>query len=275
MSDASIWSPGVLPGPPGPAGPAGTIQVGNVTTGAAGTNAIITNTGTPSAAVLNFTIPKGDNGVGIAGPAGPPGASIQGPPGPQGVPGAVGATGPAGSKIISGAGAPTNPVGVDGDYFLDQTNARLYGPKAAGVWSGGYVDLKAALALATPPSDTFAGAIGSSSLAAREDHSHPLPSYIYEDFIPTDGGTITIGNSTNTAVLAPATTLNTLTINLPLLASAYNGRVVEIFVQGNNITTPTVAAAGATIRGGISSLPGASSVRYRFRSSNTTWYKIA
>ena len=55
-------------GKPGPVGPKGddglaaTIQVGTVTTGAAGTNAEVTNVGTENAAVFNFTIPKGDTG---------------------------------------------------------------------------------------------------------------------------------------------------------------------------------------------------------------------
>ena len=43
-------------------GPAGTVEVGTTTTGEPGTLADVTNTGTPSAAVLNFTIPKGDKG---------------------------------------------------------------------------------------------------------------------------------------------------------------------------------------------------------------------
>ena len=40
----------------------GTVTVGTVTTGAAGSSAIVTNSGTSTAAVLNFTIPKGDTG---------------------------------------------------------------------------------------------------------------------------------------------------------------------------------------------------------------------
>ena len=35
------------------------VAVGTTTTGAAGTNAAVTNTGTPASAVLNFTIPTG------------------------------------------------------------------------------------------------------------------------------------------------------------------------------------------------------------------------
>jgi hypothetical protein len=48
-----------LTGPRGDAGPA-TISVGTVTTGAPGSNVSVTNTGTSSAAVLAFSIPRGD-----------------------------------------------------------------------------------------------------------------------------------------------------------------------------------------------------------------------
>lgn len=60
-----------LQGPPGPqgmkgatgaAGTAATIKIGTVTTGAAGTEAQVTNSGTTSAVVLNFTIPQGAKG---------------------------------------------------------------------------------------------------------------------------------------------------------------------------------------------------------------------
>lgn len=43
-------------------GKAATIQVGTVTTGEAGTQANVTNSGNETDAVFNFTIPKGDNG---------------------------------------------------------------------------------------------------------------------------------------------------------------------------------------------------------------------
>lgn len=54
-----VWSvPGVL----GSQGPSGTLAVGTTTTGAAGTSASVTNSGTSTAAVFNFTIPRGDKG---------------------------------------------------------------------------------------------------------------------------------------------------------------------------------------------------------------------
>jgi hypothetical protein len=49
-------------GPQGTAGTAATITIGAVTTGSAGSNVSVTNSGTSTAAVLNFTIPKGDPG---------------------------------------------------------------------------------------------------------------------------------------------------------------------------------------------------------------------
>lgn len=47
-------------------GEAATIEVGSVTTGAPGTQVIVTNSGTESDAVLNFTIPEGEKGDGSA-----------------------------------------------------------------------------------------------------------------------------------------------------------------------------------------------------------------
>ena len=116
-------------------GTGATFSVGTTTTGAAGTNAIVTNSGTASAAVLNFTIPRGATGAqgpagtvgpqGNSGPAGPVGADgaagrdgIDGLPGIAGGPGPTGPTGPIGPqgpKGDSGAAGPIGPQGPKGD----------------------------------------------------------------------------------------------------------------------------------------------------------------
>ena len=44
--------------------------------------------------------------------------------------------------ILSGQGQPDNGKGEDGDYYLDLTNAKLYGPKTQGAWGGPSLDLK-------------------------------------------------------------------------------------------------------------------------------------
>ncbi|CAB4136589.1 hypothetical protein UFOVP306_34 [uncultured Caudovirales phage] len=50
-------------GSTGPAGAAATIAAGTTTTGAAGSSASVTNSGTSSAAIFDFTIPRGDVGA--------------------------------------------------------------------------------------------------------------------------------------------------------------------------------------------------------------------
>ena len=76
---STAWVETSAPGV-GAQGPAGTIQVGSVTTGAAGSPVVVDNSGTPSAAVLNFQIPRGDPGTtGPQGPFGPRGVSITSP----------------------------------------------------------------------------------------------------------------------------------------------------------------------------------------------------
>ena len=60
-----------ITGPQGPAGTAATIATGTTITGAPGTSAMVTNSGTSSNAVLNFVIPRGEAGaIGPQGPAG-------------------------------------------------------------------------------------------------------------------------------------------------------------------------------------------------------------
>ncbi|WP_295615724.1 spore surface glycoprotein BclB [uncultured Intestinimonas sp.] len=80
-------------GETGPAGQAATVTVGTVTTGAPGTDAAVTNSGTPQNAVLDFTIPRGDTGA--TGPQGP-----QGPAGPQGPQGETGSAGQAATVSV-------------------------------------------------------------------------------------------------------------------------------------------------------------------------------
>lgn len=67
----------VAEGQDGADGSAATIDAGTVTTGAPGTQASVANSGTSSAAVFDFTIPRGADGTnGIDGTDGDDGASI-------------------------------------------------------------------------------------------------------------------------------------------------------------------------------------------------------
>jgi hypothetical protein len=99
-----------------PSGGSSTITLGTVSTGNPGTSVSITNTGTATAPLFNFTIPRGDVGpqglkgdTGAAGTAGATGdTGATGPAGPQGLKGDTGAAGAAGTNGTNG----TN--GIDG-----------------------------------------------------------------------------------------------------------------------------------------------------------------
>ena len=67
-----------LAGPTGAGGAAATLSVGTVTTGAAGSSALVTNSGTAQAAVLNFTIPQGVAGTAGSGGTGGGGGGTSG-----------------------------------------------------------------------------------------------------------------------------------------------------------------------------------------------------
>lgn len=116
------------------------VAVGKTITGAAGTDASVTNSGTASALVLDFTIPQGATGaqgpkgeVGETGPKGEQGiqgpkgdaftyadfteaqlAALKGPKGDKGDAGAIGPQGPAGEKGATGATGPAGSPGKDG-----------------------------------------------------------------------------------------------------------------------------------------------------------------
>ena len=104
------------------------VTVGETTTGAAGTPANVTNSGTESHPVLNFTIPRGETGpqgpVGERGPAGERGpqgpAGERGPAGPKGDPG-VSVT--VGTTTTGAAGTPASVTnsGTDTAAILNFT----------------------------------------------------------------------------------------------------------------------------------------------------------
>jgi len=65
-------------GPSGPTGSAATISIGSVTTGAPGAAAAVTNSGSATSAVLNFTIPQGASGGAGTGTGGGAGTDTSG-----------------------------------------------------------------------------------------------------------------------------------------------------------------------------------------------------
>lgn len=90
-------------GDKGDKGDAATIAIGTTTTGAAGSTAKVTNTGTTSNAVFNFTIPRGEKGdKGATGVAG-----AKGDEGDKGDTGSAGAKGNDGKAATIAVGTTT------------------------------------------------------------------------------------------------------------------------------------------------------------------------
>jgi hypothetical protein len=157
----NMAGPQGVPGPQGPQGIPGTnAQDPNftVSTGAPGTDVVLTGT-YPN---QNIQIPRGDVGAtgatGATGAQGPPGENAQNPnftvstgaPGtdvilsgtypnqniqiPRGNAGTNGTNGTDGKTIRNGSGGPSSGLGVDGDFYIDTTADAIYGPKTSGAW---------------------------------------------------------------------------------------------------------------------------------------------
>jgi hypothetical protein len=71
-----------------------------------------------------------------------------------------------GNTILSGSGAPSSGLGVNGDIYLDSTASRLYGPKAAGSWGAGVSLIGPAGSAGATGATGATGAAGSAATVA-------------------------------------------------------------------------------------------------------------
>ena len=173
---------------PGSNGSAATIAVGSSYPGAAGTNPIVTNTGTSSAAIFDFTIPMGYTGPqGPDGPTGPQGLTgadsvVPGPTGPQG---ATGPAGPTGAQGIQGIAGPTGPTGAQGIQGIkgDTGDVGPTGPQGL-VGATGAVGPTGPVST-TPGPTGPAGSVGTIILDDLSDVTAPTPTTT--DFLKWNG----------------------------------------------------------------------------------------
>ncbi|MEO6633617.1 MAG: hypothetical protein ABIN13_17890, partial [Mucilaginibacter sp.] len=158
-------------GPTGPAGADGSV--------------IFSGTGAPAPALGNtgdyyfdktsslFYGPKTGSGWGT-------GTSLKGTNGSNGSNGSNGtngANGTNGSAVLSGTGVPAAATGNDGDFYIDITTYKIYGPKAAGAWGSG-TSLKGpagnanVLAFETPDTYLFNWVYGGYDAVANSNSSY-------------------------------------------------------------------------------------------------------
>lgn len=46
----------------------------------------------------------------------------------------IGVQGPRGKGVLHGEGAPSDSLGVDGEFYIDTISNKMYGPKVSGSW---------------------------------------------------------------------------------------------------------------------------------------------
>lgn len=159
----------------------------------------------------------------------PAGTSLIGPTG------ATGSAGADGNTILYGTGAPSNALGVDGNFYIATDTSTLYGPKASGIWPAG-------TSLVGP-----AGAPGSgNNIAVLDDGVSITSQAISFDFVgggvtaTQTGGAVTVtipANPTNTDALAEGST------NLYFTAA----RVHATVLTGLSTAAATIVTATHTV----------------------------
>ena len=215
-------------GPTGPTGPAGaaTITIGQTTTGAAGTNASVTNSGTAENVVLNFTIPRGNTGdTGPIGPQGP-----QGPQGLQGNTGAAGETGPTG---------PTGPAGPPGTSAV-ATFGSKYDNATNNITLEANVSQTIPLGSTGPNSGITTGT--QNALTITEAGTYKVD-YFFSGS-PSTNANVTVEISQNTTPIGSTTIVKDTTTNND---SDFVGSSINSFAAGDNISLSIESTEAVTI----------------------------
>lgn len=88
---------------------------------------------------------------------------------------------------------------------------------------------------------------------------------------PATGFTYTVPNNKTTALLDPAGTLATGTINMP--TAPIDGQILTVACS-QVITALTMATGTGSLLGGLSSMSLNGFACYQYKLSNTTWYRV-
>ena len=98
------------------------------------------------------------------------------------------------------------------------------------------------------------------------------PGYLYSQ--PTTGQTVVIAQTQDVAIIDPAGSLATLTVQLPTASATYDGQIVS-FSSTQAVAALTVTATAGTVVGAPTSLSAGQGVSYICVGSTATWYRLS
>lgn len=219
-------------GATGPTGAAATVVIGTTDTGEPETPALVTNSGTPEAAVLNFVIPRGATGA--TGPAGAIGAT-----------GATGATGPAGAIGATGVTGVTGATGATGVADLNAYGG-LYNatPQTLNLTLGGTTQLP--IAATMPLKNVSYAPANSITVSATGVYEINY----YTNVSAALGTTVTLAVRRNGTAIPQATLSRVLAVGV---GSLYNGSFIITLNAGDviDMALSALLAVGVTLGGGV------------------------
>ena len=204
-------------GATGPTGAAATIVIGTTDTGEPETPALVTNSGTPEAAVLNFVIPRGATG-------------------------ATGATGPAGAIGTTGATGATGATGVaDLNAYGGLYNAT---PQTLNLTLGGTTQLP--IAATMPLKNVSYAPANSITVSAAGVYEINY----YTNVSAALGTTVTLEVRRNGTAIPQATLSRVLAVGV---GSLYNGSFILTLNAGDviDMALSALLAVGVTLGGGV------------------------
>jgi hypothetical protein len=166
-----------------------------------------------------------------------------------------------GNTILSGSGAPSSALGVNGDIYLDTAATRLYGPKAAGAWGSGVALIGASGANGTNGTNGTAATVavgtvttGAAGSSATVTNTGTTSAAVLAFSIPrgdagtngTNGtaatvavGTVTTGAAGSSASITNSGTTSAATLNFTIPRG-------DAGTNGTNGTAATIAVGTVT-----------------------------
>lgn len=114
---------------------------------------------------------------------------------------------------------------------------------------------------------------GNTFTGGQSIHAGPEIDKSYTFNAPTSGSTVTMANTSQTAIIAPSGPLAALTITLPTCSTAYDGAIAR-FSTTAAITSVTVTATSGSVVGAPTTLAANAGRAWLCHGANTAWYPL-